>query len=67
MPDNQEPLQAVSNVIELNPDKKYLLVYKGELTQAQLALVQEILKAQKVSDLIVHLDNQEMSVIEMPE
>ena len=61
------PLQAVSNVIELKPDKRYLLVFKGILTVEQVESFLSVLKAQGITCLGVALGtDDELQVIEMP-
>lgn len=60
----KEPLKAVSNVIELDPTKKYLFVFKGDFTMNELAYVQHRLKAQGIESLALALqEGQELEVI----
>ena len=62
-------LQAVSNVIELRPGKKYLLVFKGDgLSNEALKEVLTGLRAQGIDTIGLALDDgQELTVIEVPE
>lgn len=60
----KEPLKAVSNVIELDPTKKYLFVFKGNFTMNELAYVQHRLKSQGIESLALGLrEGQELEVI----
>ena len=61
-------LQAISNVIELKPDGKYLLVFKGDFTREQLAHALTMIKAtgiQQIVAIVLH-GEQELEVIEVP-
>lgn len=61
----KEPLKAVSNVIELDPTKKYLFVFKGDFTRDNLAYIQHRLKEQGITCLALGLSKgQEVEVIE---
>jgi hypothetical protein len=64
-----EPLKAVSNVIELKPDHKYLLVVSGEnVTDASLQEITRMLNEQRIGGVIIHLaKGQSLEVIEAPE
>lgn len=61
-----EALQFVSNVIELKPDKKYLLAFKG-LTHDQLDQIHEALRRRGYDCFCIALyEGQELQVIEAP-
>jgi hypothetical protein len=62
-------LQAVSNVIEIKPGKKYLLVFKGEgVTDQALQRIVTGLRLEGIDSVGVALDDgQELTVIEVPE
>lgn len=67
MKQDLEAIKFVSNAIELKPDKKYLLVFKGDITVHQLNGVIDHLRAQDVHCLGIAIhDNQELQVIEAP-
>ena len=61
-------LQAVSNVIELKSDKKYLLVFKGDgITQQELGHILTGLRSRGIDSVGIALyDGQELTVIEVP-
>lgn len=62
-----EDLLFVSNTIELKPDKKYLLVFKGNMTIDQLNHVLEYLRSHGVHGVGIALRNgEEVQVIEAP-
>lgn len=66
MTNDLEALQFVSNVIELKPDKKYLMVFDG-ITQHQLEHINEVLRARGFDCLcITTFEGQEVKVIEAP-
>jgi hypothetical protein len=64
-----EPLKGVSNVIELKPGYKYLLVFKGpRLTAKSLHGVQEVLSELGIKGVSIALAMEdELQVIEVPE
>lgn len=67
MSNDLEALQFVSNVIELKPDKKYLLIFKG-LNYHQLNQINEALRAHGFDSLcITTFEDQEVKVIEAPD
>ncbi len=59
--------QAVENVIELKPDKKYLLIFKG-VTLTQLEAVIKRLRAEGITNCmgIAIQDGQEVQIVEAP-
>lgn len=60
-------LQFVSNVIELKPDKKYLLVFKGNITVDQVQSAIDILAAQDIHGIGLAIDHgDDLQVIEAP-
>jgi hypothetical protein len=62
-----EDLLFVSNTIELKPDKKYLLVFKGNMTIDQLNRVLDYLRSHGIHGVGIALhDGQELQVIEAP-
>jgi hypothetical protein len=64
-----QTLTAVSNVIELKPGCKYLLVFKGEnIHQPSLDRLQAQLTRMGISSLSVTLDGDiDFQVVEVPE
>jgi len=62
------PLKAVSNVIELKPGHKYLLVFKGaHLTARSLHEMSEALNGLGVKGISIALDMEDdLRVIEVP-
>lgn len=69
--DGNVPLQAVSNVVELKPDKTYLLVFKIdeqiERQVEQYANLSRRLQAMGISHLFIAVsDGTELKVIEAP-
>lgn len=67
MKEDIEALKFVSNVIELKPDKKYLLVFKGNITAHQLNGVIDNLRAQDIHSVGIAInDGQDIQVIEAP-
>jgi len=67
---SENPIQAVSNVIELKPDKKYLLVFKGEgITYEQLQeFMRRLATEMRLQCVGVLLKKDaELTVIEAPE
>lgn len=61
---NLEALQFVSNVIELKPDKKYLMIFDG-LNYHQLNAINDVLRARGFDCLcITTFEGQEVKVIE---
>ncbi len=63
-----EPLQAVSTVIELKPDKKYLLVFKGDDIDANmLNEISQHLRDMGIVNLSISIAQDiDMEVIEAP-
>lgn len=62
------PLHAVSNVIELKPDKKYLLIFTGNFTRQALAELMGTLRAGGVNGIGIALrTGDEVEVVAMPE
>lgn len=62
-----EELQAISNVIELKPDHKYLFVFSGSSIpdQKQTAQLLQALKALHIESISLAIQNQdELRVIE---
>ena len=61
------PLKATSNVIELKPDKKYLLIFKGcSVSQAQVIKLKTILANMGITGLCVTIDDDtDLEVIEV--
>jgi hypothetical protein len=65
---NHEALQFISNVIELKPDKKYLLVFKGNIPIASLNRVLDHLRSRGINGVGVALYGEdELQVIEVPD
>lgn len=63
-----ESLKFVSNVIELKPDKRYLLVFKGNITVHHLNGIIDNLRAQGIHSVGIAIhDDQELQVIEAPD
>lgn len=61
----REPLQAVSNVIELDPDKRYVFVFNGEFTENQLARIKVELSKHGMHGVVLGLwEGQALQVIE---
>lgn len=61
------PLEAVSNAIELKPGRKYLLVFKGVTSIFEVEHAVELLRSQGIYSIGISLDNdQDMQVIEVP-
>lgn len=68
MKEDVEALKFVSNVIELKPDKKYLLIFKGNITVHQLNGVIDHLRAQGIHSVGIAInDGQDIQVIEAPD
>lgn len=65
----KEPLQAISNVIRLEPGKKYLLVFSGEQAETgTLRTVMAMLRQQGIIGVGVALKRgQKLEVIEFPD
>ncbi len=64
--DNLEALKFTSNVIELKPDKKYLLIFKG-VTHYQLVQVNAYLRKQGFDCACISApDRNDVQVIEAP-
>ncbi len=52
----QQPLQAISNIIELKPDRKYLLVFKGnDMDLSMLHALDDVLKAAEIHCISIAL------------
>jgi hypothetical protein len=68
MSELQETLKATSNVIELKPGHKYLLVFKGDgVSYRDLDTTQNRLAEMGISSLSVLLGGDvELSVVEVP-
>jgi len=65
MPEDQKPLQFVSNVVELKPDKKYLLVFKGDIPVDQLNRALDTLRSEGFHGVGIALrEGQDLQVIE---
>ena len=64
-----EDLKATSNVIELKPGHKYLLVIKGtQVPRVEVAMAQKRLEAMGITSLSIILERDtEFSVIAVPE
>ncbi len=64
-----EALRAVSNVIELKPDRKYLLVVSGDNINPRAAQeIGEMLQEYGICGVIIHLTTeQSLQVIEAPQ
>ena len=69
MSEDVKPLQAVSNVIELKPGCKYLLLFQGDhVSQAQVAKLRNMLADMGISCLSVTIDTtSDLQVVEVPE
>jgi hypothetical protein len=68
MKEDIKALKFVSNVIELKPNKKYLLVFKGNITVHQLNGVIDHLRAQDIHSVGIAIhDDQDLQVIEAPD
>lgn len=66
---NGVPLEAVSNVIELKPDKRYLLVFRGleGMKASQLAEISERLSAIGMVNVCLSMpEGSNLEVIEAP-
>ena len=61
-----EPLKFVSNVIELKPGHKYLLVVKGDVSLMALGHAQQGLREKGIDCLCFSLGTNELDVIEIP-
>lgn len=60
--------EAVSNVIELKPDKKYLLVFSGNYTRKELQELTDTLRTFGFSSFAVALrEGETLEVIEEPQ
>jgi hypothetical protein len=63
----ENPLQFVSNVIELKPGHKYLLVFKGDISQTQLDHAMARLRASGIESVgLALIEGAELDVIEVP-
>ena len=61
-----EPLKAVSNVIELDPNKKYLFVLKGGVYSESLKELSVYLKNAGIQALGIHVpEGNELDVMEV--
>jgi hypothetical protein len=66
-PRMSEPLKAVSNVIELKPGHRYLLVFKGAITREQVAYALALLEAMHIPSIGFALwDGVGLDVVEAP-
>jgi hypothetical protein len=64
---DENPLQAVSNVIELKPGHKYLLVFNGGISQTQLDHAMARLRASGIESVgLALIEGAELDVIEVP-
>ena len=62
-----ESLKFVSNVIELKPDRKYLLVFKGNVSIMEIDRAGRVLREQGFDCISLSLgENVDMDVIEVP-
>jgi hypothetical protein len=62
-----DPLRAVSNVIELKPDRKYLLIFQGNFDRQAITELMRMLHMQGVNGIGIALRTDEgVEVIEMP-
>ena len=62
-----EPLKAVSNVIELKPGHRYLLVFQGDITREQVEYALAMLEALHIPSIGFALwDGVDLDVVEMP-
>lgn len=64
-----EPLRATSNIIELKPDRKYLLVFSGEqVNDGLIRDLQHLLNEQRIGGVIIGLaKGQSLDVVEVSE
>jgi hypothetical protein len=60
-----QALQFVSNVIELKPDKKYLLIFK-DMTHYQLDQIDKYLRARGFDCACINTHDQAVQIIEVP-
>ena len=62
-----EPLHAVSNVIELQPDKRYLLIFRGDVEAEEIEHMLTMLASLGIRSLgIGRRRGQEIEVIALP-
>jgi hypothetical protein len=62
-----EALQAISNVIELKPDKFYLFVFKGSFNYHEMEYLAKTLYNEGLHGISVAIqDEQSLEVIEVP-
>lgn len=66
MPALPEPLQAVSNVIELKPGKKYFFLFKRLLTKQEIAEIERRINDFGIQALVCGADA-DVEIIEAPE
>ncbi len=63
-----KPLKFVSNVIELKPNHKYLLVFKGDITRDQVDHATALLQARGIRAVSLRIGSDDnVDVIEVPE
>jgi len=68
MTELQEALKATSNVIELKPGHKYLLVFRGGVSSEDLKMTQKYLSEMGISSLSISLEGDvELSVVDVPD
>lgn len=68
LPDDLKALQFTSNVIQLEPDKKYLLVIRGmAMNHYELERIHGALRARGITNLVLSLPEEaDLDVIEVP-
>ena len=64
----ENPLQAVSTVIELKPGHKYLLLFKGDITMEQVNHATAVLRASGIECFGFAMgEGVDLDVIEVPD